>query len=179
MCLVLASGLVVQCFPLAASAVTQADIDALKAQRDAIKAQRQEKQAVVEQLEAEKGIPKEYMIEKIEAALVSAYKREQGGNSNVRVFIDPLKKEVRVFQLREVVDDDFEEYNEINVEIQYDGDDEWHHLAEITPTKGKSRSVWYCYPMAGKRLENFKIRVSGMGKAVIYGIVLEFEKGAK
>ena len=55
LCLVLASGLVVQCFPLEASAVTQADIDALKAQRDAIKAQRQEKQAVVEQLEAEKA----------------------------------------------------------------------------------------------------------------------------
>ena len=68
----------------------------------------------LEQLEAEKGIPKEYMIEKIEAALVSAYKREQGGSSNVRVFIDPVKKDVRVFQLREVVDNDFEEYNEIN-----------------------------------------------------------------
>ena len=68
----------------------------------------------LEQLEAEKGIPKEYMIEKIEAALVSAYKREQGGSSNVRIFIDPVKKDVRVFQLREVVDNDFEEYNEIN-----------------------------------------------------------------
>ena len=68
----------------------------------------------LEQLEAEKGIPKEYMIEKIEAALVSAYKREQGGSSNVRVFIDPAKKDVRVFQLREVVDNGFEEYNEIN-----------------------------------------------------------------
>ncbi len=68
----------------------------------------------LEQLEAEKGIPKEYMIEKIEAALISAYKREQGGSSNVRIFIDQVKKEVRVFQLREVVDNDFEEYNEIN-----------------------------------------------------------------
>ena len=66
----------------------------------------------LEQLEAEKGIPKEYMIEKIEAALISAYKREQGGSSNVRIFIDPVKKDVRVFQLREVVDNDFEEYNE-------------------------------------------------------------------
>ncbi|MBQ1236299.1 MAG: peptidoglycan DD-metalloendopeptidase family protein [Oscillospiraceae bacterium] len=41
--------------PVTAHAVTQAEIDALKAQRDAIKAQRQEKQAVVEQLEAEKA----------------------------------------------------------------------------------------------------------------------------
>ena len=67
----------------------------------------------LEQLEAEKGIPKEYMIEKIEAALISAYKREQGGNSNVRISIDPNKKDVRVFQVREVVENDFEEYNEL------------------------------------------------------------------
>lgn len=71
-----------------------------------------------------------------------------------------------------------EEYNEINIEVQYDGDGEWHHIKEITPTKGESRSVWYCYPMSNKRLENFKIRVTGIGEAVIYGIVLEFEKGA-
>ncbi len=66
----------------------------------------------LEQLEAEKGIPKEYMIEKIEAALISAYKREQGGNSNVRISIDPNKKEVRVFQLLEVVENGFEEFDE-------------------------------------------------------------------
>ena len=72
-----------------------------------------------------------------------------------------------------------EEYNEINIEVQYDGDGEWHHLKEITPTEGENRSVWYCYPMANKRLNNFKIRATGIGNAVIYGIVLEFEKGAK
>jgi murein DD-endopeptidase MepM/ murein hydrolase activator NlpD len=49
------SGLVLETMPVTAHAVTQAEIDALKAQRDAIKAQRQEKQAVVEQLEAEKA----------------------------------------------------------------------------------------------------------------------------
>ena len=32
----------------------------------------------LEELEAEKGIPKEYMYEKIEAALVSAFKKEYG-----------------------------------------------------------------------------------------------------
>ena len=55
LCLVFVSGLVLQSMPVEAMAVTQADIDALKAQRDAIKAQRKEKQAVVEQLEAEKA----------------------------------------------------------------------------------------------------------------------------
>ena len=41
-------------------------------------------------LEQEKGIPKEYMLEKVEAALISAYKRDKNGNSNVRVAIDPV-----------------------------------------------------------------------------------------
>ena len=55
-------------------------------------------------LEKEKGIPAEYMIEKIEAALVSAYKKEYGNNTNVRVLIDPAKKDVRVYQQKEVVE---------------------------------------------------------------------------
>ena len=55
-------------------------------------------------LEKEKGIPAAYMIEKIEAALISAYKKEYGNNTNVRVLIDPAKKDVRVYQQKEVVE---------------------------------------------------------------------------
>ena len=59
----------------------------------------------LELLEKEKGIPADYMIEKIEAALVSAYKKEYGNNTNVRVLIDPAKKDVRVYQQKEVVEE--------------------------------------------------------------------------
>ena len=55
LCIAMCSGIVLESVPVEAAAVTQAEIDALKAKRDAIKAQRQEKQAVVEQLEAEKA----------------------------------------------------------------------------------------------------------------------------
>ena len=58
----------------------------------------------LELLEKEKGIPAAYMMEKIEAALVSAYKKEYGNNTNVRVLIDPAKKDVRVYQQKEVVE---------------------------------------------------------------------------
>ena len=57
----------------------------------------------LELLEKEKGIPKEYMLERVEAALISAYKRENGG-TNVRVHIDPVKKDVKVFQLMDIVE---------------------------------------------------------------------------
>ena len=44
--------------------------------------------AALELLEKEEGIAKEYMMQKVEAALVSAYKRDFGGYSNVKVVID-------------------------------------------------------------------------------------------
>ena len=54
-------------------------------------------------LEKEKGIPKEYMIEKVEAALLTAFKRDQG-YSNVRIVLDPVKKDVKVYKQLTVVD---------------------------------------------------------------------------
>ena len=54
-------------------------------------------------LEQTKGIPKDYMIEKVEAALISAFKKEYG-KSNVRVVIDPEKKDVKVYECKEIVE---------------------------------------------------------------------------
>ena len=71
-----------------------------------------------------------------------------------------------------------EEENEIELSVQYNGDGEWRSLAVIGPQKGDSRSVWYKYPLAGKRCDNLKIKAEGIGKAVIYNITLEFEKGS-
>lgn len=59
----------------------------------------------LELLEKEKGISQDYMLEKIEAALISAFKKEYGNNTNVRVQIDPAKKDLRMFQQKEVVEE--------------------------------------------------------------------------
>ena len=67
-------------------------------------------------LEKEKGIPKEYMIERVEAALLGAYKREEGGNSNVRIVIDCDKKDVRVFQQKAIVEEVTDPTTEISLE---------------------------------------------------------------
>ena len=56
-------------------------------------------------LEKEKGIPKEYMLEKIEAALLSAVKKEYGNSALMRVNIDPVKEDVKVYQQKEVVEE--------------------------------------------------------------------------
>ncbi len=70
----------------------------------------------LDMLEREKGIPKQYMLEKIEAALMNAYKKEYAEHSNVRIVLDPEKKEVKMFQQREVVEEVTDEICEISLE---------------------------------------------------------------
>lgn len=60
--------------------------------------------AALDALESENGIPKAYMIEKIEAALITAFKRDNNNNTNVRVYLDEDKKEIKVYQLKDVVE---------------------------------------------------------------------------
>ena len=67
-------------------------------------------------IEKEKGIPKEYMYEKIEAALVSAYKNEYGNNTNVRVLIDPEKQDDKLYQQKTVVETLEDPETEISLE---------------------------------------------------------------
>jgi transcription termination/antitermination protein NusA len=54
------------------------------------------------ELEKEKGIDKEVLIEAIEAALISAYKRNFGLSQNVKVSIDRETGDVKVYSLKKV-----------------------------------------------------------------------------
>ena len=58
----------------------------------------------LEQLEKEKGIKKDIIIEAIEAALISAYKKNFGSAMNVKVNIDRTTGDVKVFGLRKVAE---------------------------------------------------------------------------
>ncbi len=66
-------------------------------------------------LEREKGIPQSYMLEKIEAALVSAYHKEYGNNADVRIEFDAEKDDIRVFQQKTVVEEVTDEEKEISL----------------------------------------------------------------
>jgi len=70
----------------------------------------------LELLEKEKGIPKEYMIEKIETALVSAYHKEYGNNAIVRIEFDMEKDDIKVFQQKTVVETVTDPETEISLE---------------------------------------------------------------
>lgn len=56
-------------------------------------------------LEKEKGIPMEYMLTKIEEALANACKKEIGPTAVIRVHLDPVKCDMKVYQQRRVVPD--------------------------------------------------------------------------
>ncbi len=60
--------------------------------------------SALEALEKEKGIPKKYMLERVEAALLSAFKRETGGE-NCRIAVNEEKRDIKMYQQFEVVEE--------------------------------------------------------------------------
>lgn len=70
----------------------------------------------LEQIEKEKGVDKEVLIEAIEAALISAYKRNFGSSQNVKVTIDRVSGDVKVFALKRVTDIPENDLSEISLE---------------------------------------------------------------
>ena len=73
--------------------------------------------AALEQLEKEKGIPVDYMLDRVGQALITAYKRENDGmTDNVYVIPDREGQDIRMFVRKTVVDDVYEPYEEMTVE---------------------------------------------------------------
>ncbi len=72
--------------------------------------------AALDALEKEKGIPKAYMLERIDAALVSAYKRENGGVGSCRVEIDENKSEIKLYKQLDIVEEVEDPATQISLE---------------------------------------------------------------
>lgn len=90
-------------------------------------------------LEKEKGISKEYMLEKVEAALVAAFKRDNNGNSNVRVVMDPVKKDVKVYSVKNIVEEVMDPETEISLEAAK-AINRRHVLGGVVETEIKTKS---------------------------------------
>ena len=72
--------------------------------------------AALDMLESTKGIPKAYMYEKLEAALINAYRREMGGSTNVRVQINEEKYDFRDFKRLDIVEEVTDSVTQISLE---------------------------------------------------------------
>ncbi len=68
------------------------------------------------ELESAKGIPMEYMLEKIEGALQKAIEREVGATARTRIVLDPVKRDMKVYLQREVVEEVTDPICEISLE---------------------------------------------------------------
>ncbi|MEN2464535.1 transcription termination factor NusA [Ornithinibacillus sp. FSL M8-0202] len=70
----------------------------------------------IENLGKEKGIDKEILIEALEAALISAYKKNFKSATNVRVELDEKSGTMRVFSRKTVVEEVLDNQQEISLE---------------------------------------------------------------
>lgn len=71
----------------------------------------------LDQLEAERGISVDYMLERVGQALITAYKRDNAGMTD-NVYVEPDKEEktIRMYVRKTVVDDVYEPYEELSVD---------------------------------------------------------------
>ncbi|NLG88326.1 MAG: transcription termination/antitermination protein NusA [Clostridiaceae bacterium] len=93
----------------------------------------------LEQIEKEKGIQKEVLIEAIEVALITAYKRNYGSAQNVEVYIDRLTGDVRVFALKNIVEKVTDPSTELSLEqaSRFSPDFEIGDVVEVEVTPRK------------------------------------------
>lgn len=70
----------------------------------------------INQLSAERDLPVQVILEAVEAALVSAYKRDYGTGQNVTAKVDPERGTVRLFVHKQVVEEVDDERTEISLE---------------------------------------------------------------
>jgi N utilization substance protein A len=62
--------------------------------------------AAIEDIEKEKGIPKGYMLEKINQALLAALKKDNpAGADAVKVEVDEAKKKIELYIMKTVVEE--------------------------------------------------------------------------
>ena len=79
----------------------------------------------IDELEREKHMPKDMLIEAIESALVSAYKKNYGTSQNVRVSIDRENGDINVYMRRDIVEVVEDEFSQASIEEAQEIDPEY------------------------------------------------------
>ncbi len=107
-------------------------------------------EALVE-LENTKGIPMEYMLEKIENAIIKSIEREIGPTAKVRVVLDPEKRDMKVFLQKTVVEVVTDPVCEISLE-EAKTLSKRHKLGSIVETKLAPDTFRRLSATAGKQI---------------------------
>ena len=139
----------------------------------------------LEQLEREKGVNKDILIEAIEAALISAYKRNFGSTHEVKISFNKETGDVHVFSLKKVVANPEDNMSEISIEqaLQIDPALVENDIAEVEVTPRKFGRI---AAQTAKQVVVQRIREAERGiifdtffnkeDDIITGVVNRFEK---
>ena len=123
----------------------------------------------LDELEKVKGIPKEYMLERVEAALCSAFKKERGAE-NVRVKLDPEKKDVKVYAQQTVVEEVTDPKTEITLEEARQIAKKYK-LGDVIETEVKTKDFGRLAAQTAKQ-----VIIQGIREAERNNITREYEK---
>jgi N utilization substance protein A len=140
----------------------------------------------LDQIEAEKGISKDILIDAIEAALISAYKRNYGTAQNVKVYINRNSGEVKVFSIKNIVEEAENELLEISLE-QAKQIDSNYEIGDVIEKEVTPRNFGRIAAQAAKQLVVQRIREAERGiiydefvnkeSEIVTGIVQRISKG--
>ncbi|WP_232697074.1 transcription termination factor NusA [Brevibacillus daliensis] len=124
-------------------------------------------------LEKEKGIDKEVLIEAIEAALISGYKRNFNSAQNVRVDVNRHTGQVRVYARKSVVEDVLDSRMEISLEAAQEIDPNYR-IEDIVEIEVTPRDFGRIAAQTAKQVVTQRIREAERG--LIYSEFIDREE---
>ncbi len=96
----------------------------------------------LEEIEQEKGISKDVILEALESALISSYKKNFGSSQNVEVEINKHSGIVKVYAQKNVVEDVKDELLEISLEEAKNIDDKYQLGGDIVNIEITPKKFW-------------------------------------
>ena len=140
----------------------------------------------LDQIEKEKGISKDILIDAIEAALISGYKRNYGSAQNVKVYINRDSGEVKVFSLKDVVENAESDLLEISLEEAKEIDSNYA-IGDVVEKEVTPRNFGRIAAQTAKQVVVQRIREAERGiiydqfvnreSEIVTGIVQRISKG--
>src|SRR5690625_2695942 len=124
-------------------------------------------------LEKEKGIDKEVLLEALEAALISAYKKNFDSATNVRVDLNPETSQMRLFAQKTVVEEVDNEQIEISLEDAKDIDPNYN-LEDIIEVEVTPKDFGRIAAQAAKQVVTQRVREAERG--VVYEQYIDHEE---
>ena len=102
--------------------------------------------AALRQLEKERGIPVDYMVEKITQALVAAYKKDRDGYTD-NVYVELTEDAMRMYAQKEVVDEVITPATEVTLDA-----------ARKVDPHAQSWATWWMWRSPPRRLGGLRPR---------------------